>query len=135
MSENTFSIALRKRLVADFNFRFDRVESHATAPGIPDCHYICQGSTGWIEFKESLSLPKAVNYRPGQVPWLMAYSYHGGRCFTILNIKLGRYAIVIPGCESATANRSLKDAAQSRIDLCSGMKSEMYRLVALLVGD
>ena len=58
-------------------FMWTSVESGGTTRGIPDSHYCGQGSSGWVEFKQTKAW--AVGMRPEQIGWAAQYSRHGGR--------------------------------------------------------
>ena len=111
--ESAFNSTLREQLTL-LGFKFDRIESHATAPGIPDNFWIhyATGITGWLEIKETETIPTKVKYRPKQTLWLEEYDRYGGCCFTAIHIKSLDQVLIIPGKFSFAAERNLKDLLQ-----------------------
>src|SRR4051812_3673712 len=110
MSESDFNKKFRQAMTVR-GLRMHRIESHGTAPGIPDNFFISigTGTCGWIEVKQAREgeSPKKIDYRPGQVPWLIQYTKDGGRCGTVLHIPAGNIVILIKGQDSAKAEQSL----------------------------
>lgn len=56
---------------------FQRVESHATGPGIPDVFFCYDGISGYIELKSWSSLSR------GQKAWIRRYLLSGGIVFLL----------------------------------------------------
>lgn len=112
MGETTFNIRFRRELER-LGVLFYRIESHATCPGIPDNYYMTKWglSSGWLEMKQAREKPRAIAYRPAQVPWLLDFSRKGGKCFTILGVEATREISVIPGDQSLIASGDLRLAA------------------------
>lgn len=111
MSESKFNQLFRKNLETASGIKTYRFESHSTAPGSPDNHYITRdGITGWIEMKEEQDsmYPSAVNFRPAQVPWLIDYERRGGRCFVAVHVPMSRRLLLIPGCLAREALHNLR---------------------------
>ena len=105
--ESVFNKRLRTEL-SQFQFKFDRVESPGTAPGIPDDSWVHEsGAAGWIEIKEAQKLPSKIDYRPDQAAWLENHWAHGGNCCTMVHVKDGDYIIVVPGHCSGRAEVDL----------------------------
>lgn len=124
-------------------FKIDRIESHATVPGIPDDAFIHEFSlmSGWIEVKEEETIPRKVKYRPKQAMWLETHTELGGCAMTIIHIKTTSDVILIPGKYSYEAEKDLKgllarNAPGIRIirvlgpPLLRGMESESWDRVS-----
>jgi hypothetical protein len=109
VKELDFNKKLRGTLDEEFDYRIERIESHATAAGLPDNAWLCRplSRSGWIEVKEVEGQPKKIKYRPRQAPWLYSYSTEGGCCCTIVHIKEGNLALIIPGSLSLIAQRNV----------------------------
>jgi hypothetical protein len=113
MSESSFNSTFRRNLLTVGRIRIHRIESHSTAPGIPDNHFISlsTGITGWIEMKEAGPKevsPSRIDYRPAQVPWLLEYDKDGGRCYTGIHIPRINLFLLIPGRYSRLASIDLR---------------------------
>jgi hypothetical protein len=107
--EANFNRKFRKEMEA-LGFKFDRVESHGTAPSIPDDAWVhSSGKSGWIEIKECESFPSKMPYRPGQALWLDEHWRNGGNCCTLLHLKKEQAVILVPGNESVQAERHFID--------------------------
>jgi hypothetical protein len=52
------------------------IETGGTGKGIPDSHFIMEGTSGWIEFKQTEGIK--VGLRPEQVAWISKYHRNGG---------------------------------------------------------
>lgn len=109
MSETRFNHRFRSEL-EKLGVLTYRIESHATSPGIPDNYYLTRfgKSSGWLEMKCARSMPKLIDYRPFQVPWLLSHSLSGGKCFTVLGIEDTREIVVLPGDQSQNASHNLR---------------------------
>lgn len=109
-----------------FGFKFDRIESHDTAPGIPDDAFLHEptGMSGWIEVKEEEVIPTKVKYRPKQVPWLLDHWRRGGICLTLVHVKARNYVIIIPGGDAQAASINLNDAMQQCPIACVDLDDE-----------
>ena len=103
-----------------------RVET-AFDDGFPDvawCSDKCEGA--FLELKIAharVRLPPRIDFRPAQVPWLMAWSRHGGRCGVIAEFDSVLY--LIPGSRSlALSNIGLtKDLWQYSVPLYATLAS------------
>ena len=105
IKESRFNKRLRTELTMR-GFKFDRIESHATAPGIPDNAWVhVGGNSGWLEIKESENQPSRIIYRPRQALWLYDHWERNGNCATILHVITGDHVFIIPGRESIEAER------------------------------
>lgn len=111
MNEYGFNLSLREALLVR-GFKFWRVESHQTCPGIPDCHFIHKPTamTGWMEVKLEENLPTRMPYQPRQAAWLREYSLMGGNCWTVLRVDKQDLIVVVPGAESLRAEVSLMES-------------------------
>jgi hypothetical protein len=91
-------------------FKIDRIESHATIPGLPDDAFLHEFTllSGWIEIKEEETIPSKVKYRPRQALWLETHTALGGCAMTLIHIKKSNEAILIPGKHSFVAEKDLK---------------------------
>ena len=106
VNEIAFGKRLRNEL-AERGFKFDRIESHATAPGIPDTAWVHHtGESGWLEIKETENQPTKIDYRPRQALWLDEHWKRGGNSATILHVKNGDHLFLIPGVHSIQAERN-----------------------------
>ena len=118
--ESDFNRRFRKEMAAR-GMKMYRVESHATEPGMPDNHYIIRDlyTSGWIEVKgtDRKTYPGPVDYRKGQVPWLMGYSQLGGHCWTVLYLVTRKQVIVIPGNQSLIAEKDVGSCHHFCVDL------------------
>jgi hypothetical protein len=105
MAESKFNKRFRAELSAyPFNFRFFRIESHATEPGIPDNHFLRDGYSGWLEMKEEADrVPYRINYRPAQPAWLYSYWKDGGSCGTVLYVRSIDAVLLVRGCDTLRA--------------------------------
>jgi len=94
VSETKFRHAVRDKLKAQFTIA--QIESHQTAPGVPDTHLLLNdqanhtNKTCWLELKFEEKLPTRIDLRKTQVPWLRKYYRSGGKCWVVLKV----------GCES-----------------------------------
>jgi hypothetical protein len=76
---------------------FTRIESRASAPGVPDIYYNAKGLTGWIEDKYAPSITHHdVNkglkkLRPAQVNWMVREAKTGARAFIFLRTDQAIY--------------------------------------------
>ena len=114
VKESGFNQVLRSKL-ATLGFKIDRVESHATAPGIADDAWQHKkGRSGWLEVKEVEMPPKRVLYRPNQALWLSDHWAAGGLSATIIRVKHTDSVILIPGCYSLQAEHDLKRLIESK---------------------
>ena len=108
IKESSFNKRLREHFKL-MGFKIDRIESHATSPGIPDNAWVQEaGHSGWLEIKESLRMPKRIHFQPQQALWQVDHAKHGGNCATILHIKEEDQAVFIPGRFAIKAERDLK---------------------------
>jgi hypothetical protein len=85
--------------------QYTRIESHDTAAGFPDVHYMLAGVEGTIELKDShhptATYPFATGgLRDAQKNWLRDYLYSGGRPLVCARVGDPIYFI-----EGATALR------------------------------
>ena len=113
--EANFNRKFRSQMFA-LGFKFDRIESHATAPGIPDDAWVHEcGKSGWIEIKECESFPAKMPYRPMQALWLDEHWRHNGNCCTLLHLKKEQAVILVPGDESIHAERDMQKWSDSSL--------------------
>lgn len=64
--------------------KWSRVESHATAIGIPDCYYVFDSvNSGWVELKHH-SKAKPAELRPAQYRWIKDRTDLGAKAIWIL---------------------------------------------------
>lgn len=108
IKESRFNQVLRREL-EKYGFKIDRIESHATAPGIPDNTFVHEATrlSGWMEVKEEEDLPKRVKYRPKQPLWHRRHHRAGGNVMTIIHIKSSKCVVIVPGDKSFEAEKNL----------------------------
>lgn len=66
------------------NSHFSRIESHATALGIPDVNAVIQGRDVWIELKHCLSWTDELTLRGSQHRWMQERIKAGAKNVWIL---------------------------------------------------
>lgn len=117
--ESSFNKKLREELGAR-GFKIDRIESHATAPGIPDDAFVHKptGLTGWIEVKEAAIIPVKVKYRPKQAQWLETHVRCNGNAMTIIHIKSSKTVVIVPGECSYAAEKDLRSLLAKNPEGC-----------------
>ena len=109
--EANFNRKFRQNMVP-LGFKFDRVESHETAPSIPDDAWVhSSGKSGWVEITECESFPERMPYRPGQALWHDEHWLRGGNCCTLLHLKKEQVVIIIPGNQSIQAELNLRQCS------------------------
>jgi hypothetical protein len=110
IKESTFNREFRMELTP-LGWKFDRIESHATAPGIPDdaCVHTASRLSGWVEVKEEQTIPHKVKYRPRQSWWLEDHVDRGGNALTVIHIKSTDSILFIPGSCSVDAEFDLHE--------------------------
>jgi len=101
--------------------QYTRIESHETATGFPDVHYMLAGVEGTIELKDSrhptATYPFAEGgLRDAQKNWLRDYLYSGGR--PLVCARIGDPIYFIEGRNALRIN---------------GFKQEEFSLFATLV--
>jgi hypothetical protein len=108
IKESAFNKTFRTELTL-LGWKFDRIESHTTAPGIPDdaCVHKATRIAGWVEVKEEQTIPRRVKYRPRQSYWLEHHVASGGNAVTIIHIKSTDSILFIPGECSVEAETDL----------------------------
>lgn len=69
-------------------FHITHIESHQTAQGVPDIHYLAPMNygAGWFELKHDDEFPAKLSLRNAQVFWLEDYAAHGGNCWVVLAV-------------------------------------------------
>lgn len=85
MSERNFWNYIRKSLP---DLKMYRVENRV-AEGMPDVHYLRDGSSGWIELKYLADWPDkklSIGLRTGQSIWLDDYAKNNGQCWILLRV-------------------------------------------------
>jgi|TARA_R110000803_G_scaffold51919_7_gene107074 hypothetical protein len=86
MSEHNFWKYVRSSLPG---IKMYRVENRVSE-GMPDIHYIRNGSSGWVELKYLADWPKRNNIKIGlrlnQSFWLDEYKKLDGRCWIMIRI-------------------------------------------------
>jgi|TARA_R110000751_G_scaffold20052_8_gene59198 hypothetical protein len=93
MSEKNFWNLIRINL--DLNMY--RIENRVSS-GMPDIHYICRGSSGWIELKYIEGFPKKgklkIGLRLAQHLWHLYYTNSGGQTWILVRVgREGTYLI------------------------------------------
>jgi hypothetical protein len=126
VNETQFNKLLRTKMWAQ-GFKFDRIESHSTCPGIPDDAWVHKTTeqAGWLEIKEAETLPAKIKYRPKQALWLVDHWHNGGNCATLIHVKEYHDLFLIPGIESIKAERDLRLLIEQEpgvINLCLDVK-------------
>lgn len=61
------------------------IETGGTGKGIPDSHFVIEGVSGWMEFKQTETVK--VGLRPEQVAWINKYHRNGGNVFIGVRYK------------------------------------------------
>jgi hypothetical protein len=107
--ESRFNGVFRRELTK-WGFKFDRIESHATAPGLPDNTFVHKDTylSGWIEVKEEMIIPVRVKYRPKQAFWMQRHVRANGNAMTIIHIKKLKAIVLVPGRYSFNAEKDLR---------------------------
>lgn len=110
IKESRFNVLFRREL-AKFGFKIDRIESHATAPGLCDDHFVHFDTSlsGWIEVKEEMVVPTKVKYRPKQALWIQRHVRANGNAMTIIHIKKLKAVVLVPGDCSYKAEKNLRE--------------------------
>jgi hypothetical protein len=74
-------------------FQAQAIESGGTGLGVPDVFFAKDGTLGWIELKnmqdDILPDPVKIDFRPGQVCWLNAYSQQGVNVYLAVSCAEG----------------------------------------------
>jgi hypothetical protein len=106
--ESRFNKLFREHLEKE-GFKFDRIESHTTSPGVPDNAFLHSPTrlSGWIEVKEVEWMPIKVAYRPRQSSWLEEHWRKGGNSMTIVHIKQEKSVVIVAGNRSFSAEKEL----------------------------
>jgi hypothetical protein len=78
-----------KYLFKTTNILIQPIESGTTGLGIPDLFIRTERSECWVELKQTRNIKKGIriDFRPGQLPWIMNYHKLGGRVFLFLFVK------------------------------------------------
>ena len=85
MSERTFWNYVRTSLPIEKMYRVE----NKVAEGMPDVHYLSNGSSGWIELKYVEDWPQnklSIGLRLKQAFWLNEYAANNGRCWILLRV-------------------------------------------------
>lgn len=61
-------------------FMWTSIETGSTHSGVPDSHYICDGASGFAEFKQT-DANRIKSLNPFQAAWLSRYARCGGRAW------------------------------------------------------
>lgn len=136
IKESRFNRVLRREL-AQHGFKIDRIESHATAPGIPDNTFVHETTrlSGWIEVKEEEKLPQKVKYRPKQPLWHRTHHKAGGNVMTIIHIKSTKCVVIIPGNKAFDAQKNLPRLLNEGDALMLDLSSGWFEIATAIVGE
>ena len=83
MSEEDYKI----EIMAGVPGHWDRIESHAMSPGIPDLGFCVEGYEGLIETKYAKTLNGKPEIRPTQVRWFRNRVKQHGNCWLSLKVE------------------------------------------------
>lgn len=82
---------------------WERIETR-TKRGVPDCHYLIKGKTGWLELKYLPKWPArdttqtTLGLMPLQVHWQNRWAAHKGRCHVLVRVGGARGGwLLVPG--------------------------------------
>jgi hypothetical protein len=127
MSESAFSKKLRNGL-AEHGVKTERVESRATAVGIPDIYGIKMGFSFWIETKQNFKADR-IRYEPLQALWLETEWKNGGMCLTILHHTATDEVIIVWGNDSRAAEKSIQGTNHIVIPFHEGWVDEVWDVI------
>ena len=89
-----------------------RIEN-VSGGGVPDAHFVWDGLSFWFELKVSKS--NAVNLRPHQVAWNMAYWVRGGANFILVKRAKERDLLLFDGDQGPLLAQGGISAAPHRV--------------------
>ena len=89
-----------------------RIEN-VSGGGVPDAHFVWDGLPFWFELKVSKS--NAVNLRPHQVAWNMAYWVRGGANFILVKRAKERDLLLFDGDQGPSLAQGGISAAPHRV--------------------